>query len=72
MLLKLTLSIKDSFDVKIAGGAVLKSEGACHGVGIRIQDQEFFMDLNVLSLGGCDVVLGTQWLFTLSLIQWGF
>ena len=60
ILLKLPLSIKDSFDVKIAGGAVLKTKGACHGVGIRIQGQEFFMDLNVLSLGGCDVVLGTQ------------
>ena len=60
MLLKLSLSIKDSFDVKIAGGAMLKTKGACHGVGIRIQGQEFYMDLNVLSLGGCDVALGTQ------------
>ena len=49
MLLKLPLSIKDSFDVKIASGAMLKTKGACHGVGIRIQGQEFFMDLNVLS-----------------------
>ena len=68
MLLKLPLSIKDSFDVKIVGGAVLKTKGACHGVGVRIQGQEFLLDLNVLSLGGCDVVLGTQWLFTLGLI----
>ena len=60
ILLKLPLSIKDSFDVKIAGRVVLKTKGACHRVGIRIQGQEFFMDLNVLSLGGCDVVLGTQ------------
>ena len=30
------------------------------------------MELNVLSLGGSDVVLGTQWLFTLGLIQWDF
>ena len=68
MLLKLPLPIKDSFGVKIAGKAVLKTKGACHGVGIRIQGQEFFMDLNVLSLEGCDVVLVTQWLFTLGLI----
>ena len=47
---------------------MLKTKGACHGVGIRIQGQDFFMDLNVLSLGGCDVVLRTQWLFILGLI----
>jgi len=72
MLLKLPLSIQDNFDVKIASGAVLKTKGACHEVGIKIQGKEFLMELNVQSLGGCDVVLGTQWLFTHGLIQWDF
>ena len=30
------------------------------------------MDLNALALGDCELVLGTQWLRTLSLIQWDF
>ena len=30
------------------------------------------MDLNVLHLGGCVVVLGTQWLSTLGEINWDF
>ena len=28
------------------------------------------MDLNALALGDCELVLGTQWLKTLGLIQW--
>ena len=60
MLLKLPMSIKDSFEVKIANGTMVKTKGACHVVNLKIQGQEFIMDLNVLSLGGCDVVLKTQ------------
>ena len=28
--------------------------------------------MNVLPLGGCDVLLGIQWLYPLGLIQWDF
>ena len=72
MLLKLPMSIKDSFEVKIANGTMVKTKRACHEVSLKIQGQEFAMDLNLLSLGGCDFVLGNQWLFTLGLIQWDF
>ena len=30
------------------------------------------MDFNILHLGGCEVVLGTQWLSTLGVISWDF
>ena len=30
------------------------------------------MDLTILPLGDCAVVLGTQWLYSLGLIQWDF
>ena len=33
---------------------------------------EFCIQFHVLALGGCDVVLGTQWLSTLGEIQWNF
>jgi len=60
MLLKLPMPIEDSFEVKIANGTMVKTKGACHAMNLKIQGQKFIMDLNVLSLGGFDVVLGTQ------------
>ena len=58
MLLKLPRFIEDSFEVKIANGTMVQTKGACHAVELKLQGQTFIMDLNVLSLGGCDVV---QW-----------
>ena len=60
MLLKLPMYIEDSFEVKIANGTMVKTKGARNVVNLKIQGQEFIMDLNVLSLGGRDVVLRTQ------------
>ena len=70
--LKLPLSTQESFTVKVANGEVLRTQGACHEVNLRIQGQELQIDLNVLSLGDCDVVLGTQWLCTIGPIKWDF
>ena len=72
MLLKLAIAVEDSFEVKVANGALVQTRVACHAVQLKLQGQTFLMDLNVLSLRGCDVVLGTQWLYTLGLIQWDF
>ena len=33
---------------------------------------EFCIQFHVLALGGCDAILGTQWLSTLGEIQWKF
>ena len=70
--LQLPLSTQDCFEVKVANGAVLQTEGVCHVVQLKIQGTLFSVDLNVLPLGGCDVVLGTQWLYSLGQIQWDF
>ena len=70
--LKLPLSTQESFTVKVANGEVLRTQGACHEVNLKIQGQDLQVDLNVLSLGDCDVVLGTQWLYTLRPIKWDF
>ena len=37
-----------------------------------MQGHAFAVDLNVLPLGDCELVLGTQWLRTLGVIQWDF
>ena len=58
-----TLIYCNCFEVKVANGAVLRTKGACHVVSLKIQGANFLLDLNVLALGGCDVVLGTQWLY---------
>ena len=59
-------------EVKVANGAVIKTKGVCLGVSLWIQGHQFFVNLNVLSLEGNDVVLGTQWLSTLGEILWDF
>lgn len=70
--MKLPLSTEASFEVKIANGEMLRTKGACIGVDLKIEGYQFQMDINVLSLGGCNVVLGTQWLYTSGLIQLDF
>lgn len=60
------------FDVMIANGGTITSMGCCSQVKITIQDYEYISDLYVLQLGGCDVVLGAQWLRTLGPILWDF
>ena len=37
-----------------------------------MQGHIFSADLNAFPLGDCELVLGTQWLRTLGLIQWDF
>ena len=59
--LKLAIDPALAFDVKIANGATVKTLGACQAfqVQVQVQGHHFCMDLNVLPLGGCDLVLGT-------------
>ena len=66
--LKLAIDPVLAFDVKIANGAIVKTLGACQDLQVQVQGHHFCMDLNVLLLGGCDLVLGTQWLRTSRLI----
>ena len=67
--LQLPISTQDCFEVEVANGAVLKTEGVCLNVQLTIQGTSFGVDLNALPLGGSDVVLGTQWLYSLGPIQ---
>lgn len=70
--LQLQLDTSQILEVKVADGSIIKTLGVCHGVTIFVQGYKFVADLNVLHLGGCAAVLGTQWLVTLGEIIWDF
>ena len=57
-----------TFEVKVANGASIRTQGVCSNVKVTMQGQVFAVDLNALALGDCELVLGTQWLRTLGLI----
>jgi uncharacterized coiled-coil protein SlyX len=70
--LNLPISCKTSFDVMVANGDRLYSEGQCQNIFIAIQGVPVTSDFYLLSLGGYDAVLGAHWLQTLGPILWDF
>lgn len=48
----------------------MATEGTLSQAPIKIQDFRCISDLCVIPLGGCDAVLGVQWLKTLVPILW--
>ena len=50
----------------------MKSQGCCRHVQLKVGQYNCYSDLFVLPLGGCDVVLGVQWLSTVSPVLWDF
>ena len=70
--LHLNVDTSQVLEVKVANGDLIKTQGVCEEVPIRVQGNEFMVHLHVLPMGGCDLVLGTQWLGTLGVIQWDF
>lgn len=65
----LPLSSKDTFEVQMVSGAILRTKGVSYGVPLKVQGQTFKVDLNILPLDDCAVVFETQWLYSLGLIQ---
>lgn len=59
--LQLRVDVSKVLEVKVANGSVVKTQGFCSSVPVCIQRVEFCIEFHVLALGGCDVVLGTQW-----------
>ena len=45
-------------EVKVANGEVLRPHGLCKDVSIGLQGYQFFVQLHVLPMGGCDLILG--------------
>ena len=57
-------------EVKVANGEVFRTHSLCKDVPIDLQGHQFLVQLYVLPMGGCDLIIGTQWLSTLRIIQW--
>ena len=72
MNLKLQIDTYKILEVKVANGAVVKTKGVCYGVQLLMQGIKFMVELHVIPFGGCEVVLGTQWMSTLGGIKWDF
>nr|CAD1837126.1 unnamed protein product [Ananas comosus var. bracteatus] len=58
--------------VTVADGNKLLSSSICRSFKWKMQGLEFNADLLLLSLRGCDMVLGIQWLIQLGPILWDF
>ena len=58
--------------VVIAGGSTLQCQFMVREFTWILHGIEFSADILLLPLGGCDLVLGVQWLSTLGVIKWDF
>ncbi|KAJ0082796.1 hypothetical protein Patl1_12023 [Pistacia atlantica] len=63
---------KSQLTVKVANGDSLLCQGYCRAVPIQLQNLKTTANLYLLTLGGCDVVLGVDWLQDLGSILWNF
>ncbi|GJT97162.1 gypsy/ty3 retroelement polyprotein [Tanacetum coccineum] len=58
--------------VNVAGGKQLMAVSECKGFKWQLKGETFTADVMLLPLGGCDMVLGIQWLATLGDIKCNF
>ncbi|CAN6696142.1 unnamed protein product [Malus baccata var. baccata] len=61
-----------TFEVMIADGGRVTSSGCCKAIALTLAGYQCSTDLYSRPLGGCDVVLGVQWLSSVSPVLWDF
>eukprot|EP00253_Pinus_taeda_P028285 PITA_28285 len=61
-----------NFQVQIADGGTMKCEGRCENVKIQMGDYQLKTNMFAIHMGGCDIVLGAEWLRILGQSQWIF
>lgn len=66
--LGLGLNTTGGYGVVKGTGLTVKGEGVCRSVAVTVQDVEIVEDFLPLELGNVDVILGMQWLETLSTV----
>ena len=57
-----------NFQVLIFNGGIIKSGGHHENVKLQMGDYHLSTHMFVINIGGCDIVLGVEWLRTLRLI----
>ena len=70
--LQLRVDVTKILEVKVANGSIVKTQGFYSSVPMCVQGVEFCIQFHILTLGGCDAMLGTQWLSTFGEIQQNF
>jgi hypothetical protein len=58
-------NLTERLSVKVANRQAIRSKRSCAAVPLHIQGNLYTIDFFILTLGGCDIVLGVQWLRTL-------
>eukprot|EP00253_Pinus_taeda_P025087 PITA_25087 len=61
-----------NFQVQIADGGTMKCEGRCENVKLQMGDYQLKTHMFSIHMGGCDIVLGAEWLCTLGPITMDF
>lgn len=56
--IQLQVTSTEGLSVKIANGQTIQSEGSCDGIALHIQGNSYMTYFYILTLGGCNVVLG--------------
>ena len=51
-----------NFQVQIADGGTMKCEGHCENVKLQMEDYQLKTHMFAIHMGGCDIVLGVDWL----------
>eukprot|EP00253_Pinus_taeda_P002438 PITA_02438 len=61
-----------NFQVQIVDGGTMKCEGRCENVKLQMGDYQLKTHMFAIHMGGCDIVLGAEWLRTIGPITMDF
>ena len=61
-----------NFQIMIANGGPIKCGGGCENVKLQLGEYHLKTHMFVIDTGGCDIVLGVEWLCTLGTVTMDF
>jgi predicted aspartyl protease len=64
--------VVNNFQIMIANGGSMKCWGHCENVRLQIGQYNLKSHMFAIDMGGCDIVLGVEWLHTLGPITMDF